>query len=688
MNDKTNSNLVIEPADFSRPEADSGKPLLQLSPVSTGIALLFVILALAALFMFNARAVRFAVTPAVDNLSIEGTLPVYRLGERYLMLSGTYVVTASLAGYRVMTDTVQVSEEAEQEFAFTMIRLPGIMDISASHGEQSVEGAEVYIDQELVGSTPIRIDGVEAGLRDLYVVHPRFIPYQTEINVEGMRVEQPLSVSLEPAWAMVSVSSLPDQAIITVDDEDLGATPGSVEVIRGEHQLRLQKPGYKSWETRINITAGVNQVLDEVVMIRSDGKLSIRSEPDNVNITVSGTYHGQTPLSIALAPADNYELIATRAGYESLTRALSIRPEEDRSLQLTLKPVTGLVRLNVSPDGGMLFVDGEAAGDPDQTLELTARNHLIRVELPGYASYETEVMPQPGFSQQLNIIMQTEEAARVSAIPQRLSTAQGDILRFILPGSLTMGAGRREPGRRSNEIEKEVELTRPFYLGEKEISNGTFGEFDPGHDSGVLGRALLSEANRPVVNISWDQAVRFCNWLSDKDNLPAAYETVNGSWQLKQPANTGYRLPTEAEWAWAARYAAGEPTRFPWGDNMPPTEGAGNFADESAVSMVPYSIRGYNDKFRGPAPPGTYTANALGIHDLAGNVSEWVHDAYSIDLHRRKLTDPTGPETGEYRVIRGSNYTHGRFSELRWTFRDYGADPRPDVGFRIARYLE
>ena len=148
-------------------------------------------------------------------------------------------------------------------------------------------------------------------------------------------------------------------------------------------------------------------------------------------------------------------------------------------------------------------------------------------------------------------------------------------------------------------------------------------------------------------------------------------------------------MPTEAEWAWAARYARGaKPSRFPWGDNMPPEEIHANYADESAISMVPYHINGYNDTYRGPAPVASFDANEFGIHDLAGNVAEWMHDFYSIETPKEQLTDPLGPESGDYHVIRGSGYMHGRFSELRWTYRDYGDLPRADVGFRVARYLE
>ena len=682
-------NVIIEPSDFSRPSAPGKKPFFQPSPAKISILVLFGILLAVALFMFNARAVKFDFDPVETKFDILSGYPTYQLGERFLMLQGDYDIRAVAEGYYPLESTVSLTEEADQYFNFSLRKLPGIVEIIALHEGTEVPGAKVFVDQTLVGETTLTINEVDAGSRDIFVNHPRYLPAQKVITVAGKRQFQSEQVTLLPAWANISIDSMPGETGIYIDDELVGTTPAILEVIQGERTLQIRKTGYKVFESLLEVIAQEHQELDRVILEKADGKLNIVSNPAGVNVTISGHYYGQTPLSVTLAPAENYLLVATRAGYRNHTRSLSVSPDEDLSLNLSLKPILGLIKLTVTPPGASLFVDNRALGDANQTLELNARAHELRVELAGYASYETKVIPQPGLPQQLNIVMLTEEAARVSSIPQQISTALGDTLRFIIPETFGMGAGRREPGRRSNEIEKNVELTRSFYLGEQEISNRSFKQFDPGHDSGLLGRALLSEEDRPVVNVSWEEAVRFSNWLSEKDGLPAAYALKDGQWRLRSPATIGYRLPTEAEWAWAARYASGKlPTRFPWGDNMPPTVGSGNYADVSAANMVPYSIKGYNDNFRGPAPSGTYASNELGIFDLAGNVSEWINDYYSVELHRKTLVDPLGPIQGDYYVIRGSNYTHGRFSELRWTFRDYGSDPRPDVGFRIARFVE
>lgn len=687
MDDKQ-ANQVIEPTTFERPPVGPGKSSISINPLKALLAAVFLILTLAALFMFSASAVRFEFNPEVVRVEISGSLPAYPLGGRYLMLPGDYRVETVVVGYEPFSADVSVEDKPEQEFSFELTKLPGTVEVQANHEDEQVPGAKVYIDQQLMGTTPLTIDRVPAGARDLYVTHERFLPFQTEIEVAGLRQQQLETVDMSPAWADLSISSLPAAASISVDGREVSETPAIIEVIQGVRVIRLKKAGYKSWETELEIEAQQDIEFPDIVLAKSDGKLAITSEPAGANITIAGKYRGQTPLSIELAPAEGYGLVATRAGYEAVSRRFSIEPEEDRSINLVLKPVTGQVRITAHPAEGILFINDQERGQPNQTLNLTARTHTIRIEQEGYATFVTDIIPQPGFPQQVNVMLQTVEEAKVAAIPQRVTTALGDVLRFIVPGSFRMGAGRREPGRRSNEVEKQVELTRAYYLGEKEITNQSFAQYDPTHDSGILGRALLSEPDRPVVNVSWEKAVQFLNWLSGQDQLPAAYEFTEGQWKLIQPATTGYRLPTEAEWAWAARYASDSATRFPWGDNMPPTPGAGNFADESAANMVPYSILGYNDNYRGPAPPGEYSPNPLGLYDLAGNVSEWMHDYYSVDLHRETLVDPDGPDNGDYHVIRGSNYANGRFSALRWTYRDYGAEGRPDVGFRIARYLE
>ncbi|MFT7138377.1 MAG: sulfatase activating formylglycine-generating enzyme [Candidatus Azotimanducaceae bacterium] len=675
---------IIEATPFQRAETESRQPLLRLNPVTVVISVVFLLLSAAAVFMFTARAVSIVVEPQPDVLEMTSGF-YYELADRYLMLPGDSSFKASKAGYQDLAQTFIVSSDSNQTYTFELIELPGILTIDTIPSTI----AEVYIDQQLVGTTPLRLDEIDAGLRDISLRSERYLDYDTEVDIIGRRELNELSANLSPAWAMIEIISEPDGANIIVDGVVVGLTPSNVEILQGYRDIDIKKDGFKMFETNIDVVASDDSALPRILLEKADGKVSINSRPAGANVTVNGRYRGQTPVSLTLEPNEGYAVVLSKAGYKPLERTINLRAEQDIALNESLKPILGVLRLAVEPSSSELFIDGVKQSTLNQRVSLTAKPHQIKVTAKGYADYLATVTPQPGTTQQLVIRLQTEAEAATAAIPTTLSTRVGLAFNLIIPAELTMGAGRREPGRRSNEIEKSVSLTRAFYLSTTEVTNKQYAAFDSGHDSGVTGRALLNDDDRPVVNISWNDAARFCNWLSEQEGLPNAYENSDGLMRAVTPLNNGYRLPTEAEWAWSARYAAGPtPTRFPWGDTMPPLVVNANYADESAANMVPYYIEGYTDNYRGPSPVTLYPSNEFGIHDLAGNVAEWIHDFYSVSTPKEVLTDPTGPASGDYHVIRGSSYKHGRFSELRWTYRDYGSDNRIDVGLRVARYLE
>jgi formylglycine-generating enzyme required for sulfatase activity len=158
-----------------------------------------------------------------------------------------------------------------------------------------------------------------------------------------------------------------------------------------------------------------------------------------------------------------------------------------------------------------------------------------------------------------------------------------------------------------------------------------------------------------------------------------------------RPIGTGYRLPLEAEWIWAARYQGGKGNlKYSWGGALPVPPGSGNYADRSAAGLLSRYLPGYEDSFPITAPVDSFQPNPLGLYNLGGNAAEWMHDVYTIYASGGSALqrDPSGGEEGELHVIRGASWMDSTVSELRLSYRDYGAKARPDLGFRVARTAE
>ncbi len=227
-----------------------------------------------------------------------------------------------------------------------------------------------------------------------------------------------------------------------------------------------------------------------------------------------------------------------------------------------------------------------------------------------------------------------------------------------------------------------VRISRPFYISSNEVTVGQFRKFveetgyvTDGEDA--KGGQTFNAQNRrfekkdgtswknpgwtvtsdmPVSMASYNDAQAFVEWLSAKEKLP-------------------YKLPTEAQWEYAAR--GGLPNApFPWGDQLPDGRRA-NYADKS--TDFEWRDRTADDGHKYVAPVGNYEPNGYGLYDMAGNVLEWVRDYYGEDYYKfSPEIDPEGPGHGEFRVMKGGEWTFGPVN-LRCAFRGWS---RPDMAFQ------
>jgi len=250
-----------------------------------------------------------------------------------------------------------------------------------------------------------------------------------------------------------------------------------------------------------------------------------------------------------------------------------------------------------------------------------------------------------------------------------------------------------------------VRITRDFYLGRYEVTVGQFRRFvelsghvpesiadgtggygyNPDYDPAQSKRGDAFEGrdpkyswrnpgfaqgnDHPVVNVTWNDAVAMASWLSAKEGA-------------------AYRLPTEAEWEYACR--AGTQMRFAGGDNPASLLRSANVFDADAArswpKWQPFALPA-SDGYTFTAPVGHFSPNGFGLHDMHGNVWEWVSDWHADDYYARSpVDDPQGPATGEVKVRRGGSWHTWPFY-ARCAFRNWNTPQTRYtlVGFRLVR---
>ena len=646
----------------------------------------FTVVAIAIMvFLFAARAIILRLDPAIAEVDLGGL--AFHIGDNYLLLQGEHQLSAEAPGYYPLRKTIQVSGEATQEIDVVLQPLPGNLLVRST-----LDDIQLSIDDQDPVTVPGTISEMSRGAHKLEFAKYRYFTLQQEVEIEGLSKTQAIDISLQPAWGQVEFTTVPEGAELFIDQRLIGQTPLSAEVLETGSQLTLKAPGYKTLQQQVRVKAGSRATHPLIEMIVADGTLTINSVPQGASITIDKQFKGTTPMDVAVTPFAKHNIELFLEGYLNAKQSVSVKPEQQRQISVNLTPNIGRVRLNITPADAAILVDGKRLGTGSQTLSLNAKPQSISVEKSGYETQSMTVTPRPGHQQALTIQLLTLQQAYWASRPATIKTSVGGKLKLFQPDEQFMlGAPRRQPGRRANEAERAVRLERPFYLATNETTNGQFKRWKDRHSSTAVKGQTLDMTDQPVAKVSWEDAALFCNWLSRKDGLPEFYTVEEGRINGTNWDAHGYRLPTEAEWAWAAKVNSQSVSQvFPWANELyPPMQVSGNYADQSASGFLSFTLADYNDQYPVSAVVGSFSPNGKGLYDMSGNVAEWVNDYFDIRPNRSESeVDPRGPEQGSKHVIRGASWALASRTELRLSYRDSGTDGRIDLGFRIARYVD
>lgn len=683
-NNSDNTDDFIQPLDFQPANLEAQTSGWKPSSLQITLSVTFVISIIILGYLFSAKSLYIRTNTVDPTISVDGLFTL-AVGERFLLLTGEHAVNIKAEGYHPYQDKIDVNTNDNQYHDITLKPLPGHLTVSSN------ALAQVFIDKKLAGDTSRRLDNIEAGEHQLRFSADRYQSLTMPFDIEGRNTEQTLDINLLPNWADITINSTPSGATVFTDDGALGKTPLTTQLLAGKRNLTIKLPGHKPWRQSLRVTAQEAKTLANITLSKADGLVEIISKPSGASVTVNGKFRGKTPVDVALAPGNHYQFTLFKDGYQPLHQRLKIESGKDANINVSLTPKLGKISIISNPKDALLYVDGRLMGRANQTITLPTRKHTIRVSKDGYADHTETVLPGQNLAQKLSIKLLTNEEFKWKNIKSIVKTASNQTLLLFKPDdTFAMGASRREQGRRANEAQRNIKLDRPFYLSQRLVTNAEYRKFDRFHSSGHVKGNSLNGERYPTVNVTWQKAALYCNWLSEQDQLTPFYQVKAGVISGFNNQAGGYRLPTEAEWAWSARLKQGAMMKYSWGERLPPNENSGNFGDRQAAALLGNILMTYDDSFAVSSPVGKFPPNHRKLYDLSGNAAEWMNDYYGIKtgLSLKAELNPMGPEQGDFHVIRGSSWAHATMTDLRLSFRDYSNAARNDVGFRIARFIE
>ncbi len=531
------------------------------------------------------------------------------------ILAITLFLIASIIGgglYTTYTKPIEQTQTPSAQLNFTTIP----------------EGASVLINGTRIGSTPINNYTVKYGAHKLSIKHPHYIEISKTLDV-ATDISAQQHFILKRGKGAVSIFSDPENAVIFIDDTRLDTkTPYTLnDLATGNHVIRLEHKGFFTKEVSIDLQT------DKVEKL----VLNLKPQVDHEQFLTPQQKKIRSLLKAAALDFQDNRLTS---------------PEENSAYNKYLK-VIEISPQNQEAKNGILRIAQRYTDLAENAI--IQKNHI---KASNYLAIAKKINPKLKKYKEINSQL-AKSINRSFSIGEKFNDrlangSKGPEMVVIPAGSFHMGdiTGK---GLKNEQPVHKVTIAKNFAIGTKEV---TFEEYD--RFAKAMGAPLPNDSGwgrgtRPVIYVDWNYAKAYTIWLSKQTGYK-------------------YRLPSEAEWEYAAR--AKTETAYTWGDEL---------VMDMANCKSCKSDRSHNKT----TPTGTYKSNNFGVHDMLGNVWEWVEDCWN-DTYEYAPTDGSPRLNGKcsQRVLRGGSWLNQAKSiRSASRSRDKKVSHFYFFGFRVVREL-
>ena len=479
------------------------------------------------------------------------------------------------------------------------------------------EGAKVFVDEEYVGISPIKTDRLKSGSHTVRVMKDMYkMKEQSFVVTDGQTNE----VTLEMLANFVNVTINTDsQSDIYVDDELKGKGKWTGRLSDGSHAFEAKKVNHKPSKKNVDLVLGDTQVITLDAPKPINGTAEINSSPMGANIYIDGKHYGETPIYISEILIGEHELKLTKQGCAEFNKIIVI--EENETLTINEKLQTGKeISISTDQSGDKIYVDGNYLGVSPIATYLSYGNHEIKAERNGKTISKTINVAQSGDDNSVKLTFGNQTFI-VNGVSFTMISVEG--------GTFQMGATSEQSGYADGD-EKPVHFVTlsDYYIGETEVTQELWQAVMGSNPSSFKGK------KKPVETVSWNDCQVFIK-------------------KLNQLTGKNFRLPTEAEWEYAAR---GGKKSLDY-----------RYSGSDFVGVVAWCTNNSGDQTHDVR---TKQANELGIYDMSGNVFEWCQDWYG-NYSSGSRTNPMGPSFGSARVSRGGSWRNSSgVGSCRVSYRD------------------